>query len=221
MLTKKGKYGLKAMVHLAGRPPGEPSLVTDIATSNDIPKKFLDTILGELRNAGFVNSKKGKGGGYTLARSAQDIRVGHIIRVLDGPLAPIQCASKTAYRRCDDCVDEATCVLRKVLLAVRDSTANILETRTLGEVKAILDDHGLSAYEVEFIEDWFVDGDRRATCFQPGPRMSSTCRCMRVSRPSLVPASITVVVAGIWSSCRAMMPSRELAADGRSSAGTS
>ena len=94
MLTKKGKYGLKAMVHLAGYPPGEPSLVTDIATANSIPKKFLDTILGELRNAGFVNSKKGKGGGYTLARSAQDIRVGHIIRVLDGPLAPIQCASR-------------------------------------------------------------------------------------------------------------------------------
>ncbi len=99
MLTKKGKYGLKAMVHLAGRVPGETALVTEIADTNDIPKKFLDTILGELRNAGFVNSKKGKGGGYNLAKPAHEIRVGHIIRVLDGPLAPIQCASKTSYRR--------------------------------------------------------------------------------------------------------------------------
>ena len=116
MLTKKGKYGLKAMMHLAGRPPGQPSLVSDIAETNNIPKKFLDTILGELRNAGFVNSKKGKGGGYTLARAAHLIRVGHIIRVLDGPLAPIQCASKTAYRRCDDCEDEDRCGVRLIML---------------------------------------------------------------------------------------------------------
>ena len=89
MLTKKGKYGLKAMVHLAGRPVGEATLVNDIANANEIPKKFLDTILGELRNAGFVFSKKGKGGGYTLARPAHEIKIGHIVRVLDGPLAPI------------------------------------------------------------------------------------------------------------------------------------
>ena len=95
MLTNKGKYGLKAMVHLAGLVPGDLALVNDIASQNDIPKKFLDTILGELRNAGFVFSKKGKGGGYTLARPASEIKVGHIIRVLDGPLAPLPCASKT------------------------------------------------------------------------------------------------------------------------------
>src|ERR1700743_3877343 len=111
MLTNKGKYGLKAMIHLAGLEPGRPALVSDIAEANEIPKKFLDTILGELRNAGFVNSKKGKGGGYTLAKPANQIRVGHIVRVLDGPLAPIQCASKTSYRRCDDCKSEATCAV--------------------------------------------------------------------------------------------------------------
>lgn len=136
MLTKKGKYGLKAMMHLAGRRPGEPSLVSDIAEANNIPKKFLDTILGELRNAGFVNSKKGKGGGYTLAKSAQLIRVGHIIRVLDGPLAPIQCASKTSYRRCDDCFDERHCGVRLLMLEARDALAAVLDNRTLAEMRA-------------------------------------------------------------------------------------
>lgn len=135
MLTKKGKYGLKAMMHLAGRAPGEPSLVSDIADANNIPKKFLDTILGELRNAGFVNSKKGKGGGYTLARAAHLIRVGHIIRVLDGPLAPIQCASKTAYRRCDDCQDEEHCGVRLIMLEAREALAAVLDNRTLAEMR--------------------------------------------------------------------------------------
>jgi Rrf2 family protein len=136
MLTKKGKYGLKAMMHLAAYPPGEPSLVSDIAEVNNIPKKFLDTILGELRNAGFVNSKKGKGGGYTLAKPAQQIRVGHIIRVLDGPLAPIQCASKTSYRRCDDCDDERRCGVRLLMLEAREALATVLDNRTLAEMRA-------------------------------------------------------------------------------------
>jgi Rrf2 family protein len=136
MLTKKGKYGLKAMLHLAGRPPGVPSLVTEIATTNAIPKKFLDTILGELRNAGLVNSKKGKGGGYTLARPAREIRVGHIIRILDGPLAPIQCASKTSYRRCDDCKDENSCGVRLVMLEAREAIATVLDNRTLADMRA-------------------------------------------------------------------------------------
>jgi Rrf2 family protein len=137
MLTKKGKYGLKAMVHLAGQPPGESTLVTDIAVSNHIPKKFLDTILGELRNAGFVNSKKGKGGGYTLARPAHEIRVGHIVRVLDGPLAPIQCASKSSYRRCDDCDDEKQCSVRLIMLEARNAIAAVLDNRNLAEMRAL------------------------------------------------------------------------------------
>jgi len=137
MLTKKGKYGLKAMVHLAGRLPGEATLVTEIATENKIPKKFLDTILGELRNAGFVNSKKGKGGGYTLARPAHEIRVGHIVRVLDGPLAPIQCASQTSYRRCDDCPDEKTCSVRLLMCEARQAISTVLDNRTLAEMRAL------------------------------------------------------------------------------------
>ncbi len=135
MLTKKAKYGLKALVYLAGLAPGQTALVADIAGANQIPKKFLDAILGELRNAGFVHSKKGKGGGYTLARPASEIGVGNIIRSLDGPLAPIQCASKTVYRRCDDCEDEVHCAVRLVMLKAREAIAGILDQTTLEQMR--------------------------------------------------------------------------------------
>ena len=137
MLTKKGKYGLKAMIHLAGFPLGQPVLVTDIAEQNGIPKKFLDTILGDLKNAGFLHSKKGKGGGYTLGRPSSEIRVGPIIRVLDGPLAPIPCASRTAYQRCDDCRDETQCGVRLMMLEVRNAISTVLDGRTLAEMRQI------------------------------------------------------------------------------------
>ena len=139
MLTKKGKYGLKAMVDLAGCEPGKPVLVTDIAVRNGIPKKFLDTILGELKNAGFLHSKKGKGGGYVLGRPASEIRVGHIVRVLDGPLAPIPCASRTAYQRCDDCADENQCAVRLMMLEVRQAISTVLDGRTLAEMRSLAD----------------------------------------------------------------------------------
>ena len=137
MLTNKAKYGLKALVHLAGAPQGKPVLVSDIAESNDIPKKFLDAILGELRNAGFVHSRKGPGGGYSLARPAADIRVGHVIRVLDGPLAPIQCASRTAFRPCDDCDDIERCGVRQIMVQVRDAMSAVLDQRSLAEMRAL------------------------------------------------------------------------------------
>ncbi len=135
MLTKKAKYGLKALVYLAGLDPGQTALVADIANANQIPKKFLDAILGELRNAGFVHSKKGKGGGYTLARTPTEIGVGNVIRSLDGPLAPIQCASKTVYRRCDDCVDEVHCAVRMVMLQAREAIASVLDKTTLAQMR--------------------------------------------------------------------------------------
>jgi Rrf2 family protein len=137
MLTNKGKYGLKAMVHLAGLEPGKPALVADIAEQNTIPKKFLDAILSELRNAGFVQSKKGRGGGYVLARPPASIRVGHIIRALDGPLAPFPCASRTSYRRCEDCSDEERCAVRLMMLEVRNAVATVLDERTLAEMRAL------------------------------------------------------------------------------------
>ncbi|AWN55246.1 Rrf2 family transcriptional regulator [Methylobacterium sp. 17Sr1-1] len=137
MLTNKGKYGLKAMVHLAGLPPGARIGVAEIAEAHRIPKKFLDAILGDLRNAGFVHSKKGPGGGYALARPADEIRIGHVVRALDGPLAPLPCASRTAYRPCEDCADEAACPVRLAMLAVRNSIAGILDTLTLEQMRAM------------------------------------------------------------------------------------
>ncbi len=135
MLTKKGKYGLKALVYLASLQPGELAGVTDVATAKNIPKKFLDAILSELRDAGFVQSKKGKGGGYMLARAPTNIFIGHVVRVLDGPLAPIACASRQSFRRCEDCPDEDQCPVRLTMLEVRNAIADVLDNRTLADFR--------------------------------------------------------------------------------------
>lgn len=137
MLTKKAKYGLKAMAYLAGVEPGQTALVADIAAANQIPKKFLDAILSELRNAGYVHSKKGKGGGYMLARLPGEITVGNLVRTLDGPLAPIQCASRRLYRKCEDCVDESHCAVRLVMMEARDAIARVLDNTTLDQMRAL------------------------------------------------------------------------------------
>jgi Rrf2 family protein len=137
MLTKKGKYGLKALVHLAGLGAGESALVSNIAEANGIPKKFLDAILGELRNAGFVFSKKGKGGGYMLAKPPEDITIGSVIRCLDGPLAPLPCASRYSYRPCDDCADQASCAVRLMMVEVREAIAGVLDERTLADMREL------------------------------------------------------------------------------------
>ncbi len=137
MLTKKAKYGLKAMVDLAGLPPGRSTFVADIAERNGIPKKFLDAILGELRNGGFLSSKKGKSGGYMLARRAEDITVGAIVRTLDGPLAPLACASRSAYAPCDDCVSVERCEVRLTMIDVQQAIAGILDHRSLAEMREL------------------------------------------------------------------------------------
>ncbi|MBV5264898.1 RrF2 family transcriptional regulator [Pinisolibacter aquiterrae] len=134
MLTNKGKYGLKAMVHLARLPVGATVQSAEIASTEHISKKFLDAILLDLKNAGFVRSKKGPGGGYTLARPAEDIVVGAIVRALDGPLAPIACASRTAYQPCDDCDDLTACAVRLTMLEVRDAMAEVLDRLSLADM---------------------------------------------------------------------------------------
>ncbi len=134
MLTKKGKYGLKALLYLARLAPGESAFGADIAADNNLPKKFLDAILVELRNDGLVRSKKGPGGGYTLARPASQISIGQVVRLLDGPLAPIRCASRTAYRPCDDCVSVAKCGVRIAMLEVRDAMAAVLDHTSLEQM---------------------------------------------------------------------------------------
>jgi len=134
MLSNKAKYGLKAMIHLAGAQ--HLSLAAEIARDNAIPRKFLDAILLELTRAGILSSKKGKGGGYRLARPADAVTVGQIIRILDGPLAPIACASRTAYRPCPDCGDVETCAIRGVMLDVRDAMALILDRTSIAALRA-------------------------------------------------------------------------------------
>ncbi|QIB32887.1 RrF2 family transcriptional regulator [Ancylobacter pratisalsi] len=134
MLTNRGKYGLKAMLHLAAQAPGTSLGGQEIADANNIPKKFLDAILLDLRHAGMLRSRKGPGGGYTLARSISDIRVGHIIRVLDGPLAPIGCASKSAYVPCQDCRDVGSCAVRITMTKVRDAMSDILDRMSLKDM---------------------------------------------------------------------------------------
>ncbi len=136
MLTKKGKYGLKALIDLARLEPGSTAFIVDVAKRNNIPKKFLDAILLDLRKAGMLRSKKGPGGGYALAKPATEIRIGQVIRVLDGPLAPIRCASRTAFEACEDCVDPAACEVRRSMTRVRDAMADILDNMSLADMVA-------------------------------------------------------------------------------------
>ncbi|RAU23362.1 transcriptional regulator [Paramagnetospirillum kuznetsovii] len=148
MLSSKAKYGLKAMVYLARREGGGTALIADIAQAEHIPRKFLDVILLELKNQGFLASKKGKGGGYTLARPADTIAVGDIVRVLDGPLAPVRCVSRLSYRRCDDCTDEAACAVRAIMQDVRDAIAAILDTTMLAAMATRAPAESVLMYEI-------------------------------------------------------------------------
>ena len=134
MLSKKSKYGLKALLVLGQEAGRGPVLVSDISQREAIPQKFLEAILLELKRHGIVESKKGKGGGYFLRRRPADITFGEVIRVLDGPLAAVSCVSQTAYMTCAECVDEETCGVRLAMKEVRDATARILDHRTLADV---------------------------------------------------------------------------------------
>lgn len=136
MLSHRAKYALRALLLLAQEPPEHPLLIADIAKRQKLPKKFLELILLDLKRGGFVRSVRGRHGGYLLARPADTIFFGQIIRLMDGPLAAIPCASLTAYRRCADCQDEASCSIRRVFRQVRDATAAILDRTSLAEVSA-------------------------------------------------------------------------------------
>lgn len=136
MLSQKARYALRAMLHLAAKPTDEPHQIADIAEGAAVPRKFLEQILLELKRRGLVHSVRGRHGGYQLGREPKDIDFAEIIRIIDGPLALSPCASRTAYRRCEDCIDEATCAIRKALIDVRNSTAKILEKHSLADALA-------------------------------------------------------------------------------------
>ncbi|MCI0521200.1 MAG: Rrf2 family transcriptional regulator [Chloroflexi bacterium] len=133
-LSKRGEYGLRAMIDLAAWEAGNGVVqIKEIAERENIPAKFLEQILLTLKNAGLLNSKMGVGGGYYLARPANQINLGQIVRVLDGPLAPVRCVSQMAYEPCG-CPDEETCGLRLTMYDVRNAIAGILDNTTLADV---------------------------------------------------------------------------------------
>lgn len=134
MLTRKAKYAIKALIHLASQPVGQPVLIADLSRAINAPRKFLELILLELKSRGLVQSKKGKGGGYFLNRSPEEISIAFVVRHIDGPLAPVTCVSQMAYRRCDECLDEATCGVRLVMKDVRDAIADVLDHTSLAHV---------------------------------------------------------------------------------------
>ena len=138
MLSQRARYAMKALLYLADHRDRAAVQIGEIAEAQAIPRKFLELILLDLKKAGMVESSRGKAGGYRLSRPSSDISFGEVIRLFDGPLALVPCASVTAYKRCADCADEATCAIRKVMTIVRDSTATILEAMSLDQARGLL-----------------------------------------------------------------------------------
>lgn len=134
MLSKKTKYGIKALTFLATQNKDCPVQISAIAESENISVKFLERILLELRKAGVLDSKKGKGGGYFLAKTPQNIAMTEVIRTLEGPIAMVPCVSLNFYEKCDDCVDEKTCAVSKLMIQVRDKTLEVFKNTSLKDL---------------------------------------------------------------------------------------
>jgi len=134
MISKKTKYGLKALTFIARHENDTVSIAT-ISKSENIPHKYLESILLTMRKSGFLGSKKGKGGGYYLLKNATDIRMADVMRVLEGPIALLPCVSLNYYEKCDDCNDEEQCSLNRLMIQVRDSTLKIFRNTTLEDLK--------------------------------------------------------------------------------------
>lgn len=134
MISRKTKYAINALVYLAKMPDREPVTIAQIADSERIPQKFLETILLELKKAGMLMSKKGQGGGYFLHRDPAEINLLEVMRLFDGPIALLPCVSHLLYQRCEECKDENTCGIRDVFMEVRSKTVDMLRESTLAEV---------------------------------------------------------------------------------------
>ncbi|MEP0131465.1 MAG: Rrf2 family transcriptional regulator [Eudoraea sp.] len=134
MLSKKTKYGLKALTYLASQSKREPVQISEIARHENISQKFLESILLTLRKTGFLGSKKGKGGGYYLIKEPGEILLTTVIRVLEGPIAMVPCVSLNFYEKCDDCPDENKCAVHKLMLQVRDSVLEVYRNNTLADL---------------------------------------------------------------------------------------
>lgn len=137
MLSKKATYALHALIALAEVKPGKALMIGEIAERKRLPKKFLEQILLDLKHHGVVASRRGMYGGYTLLKSPADVRFGDIIRIVDGPLAPLPCLSTMAYRRCEECDDENSCALRRSLRRAHQATSEALDATTLADAVAL------------------------------------------------------------------------------------
>lgn len=135
-LSQKTQYALRALQYLARAQGKGPVLIARMATEEQIPQKFLEAILLELKNHGILQSKKGKGGGYLLLKAPNEVTLGEVIRLFDGTLAPLPCVSERAFRKCDECPDETVCPTRSVMKEVRDAIAAILDHTTLADLQA-------------------------------------------------------------------------------------
>ncbi|MBV9463907.1 MAG: Rrf2 family transcriptional regulator [Verrucomicrobiae bacterium] len=132
-LSKKSEYALRALIEIATRGPNGIVQIPEIAAKENIPEKFLEAILLQLKNAGVLRSKRGVGGGYSFSRYPSEVTLGEVIRLMDGPLAPIACVSRTAYEKCS-CPSEEECGLRAVMIEVRQAIIDILDKKTVAEV---------------------------------------------------------------------------------------
>jgi Rrf2 family protein len=136
MLTMRTRYALKALTFLAEREGREPTLIGDLSARGGIPKKYLEAILRELKQHGILSAQRGRGGGYSLLKPPSQVTLADVIRALDGPIAPVPCLSRTAYRPCDECRNERVCGVRLVLRDVHEAMVDALERTTL---EALLD----------------------------------------------------------------------------------
>jgi Rrf2 family protein len=130
MLSKKCKYAIHALVHMA-KGPEEKFLIKEISEACNIPKKFLEAILLDLKRAGILGSKQGKGGGYFLRRNTDDVNLAEVVRLFDGAIAAVPCATFKFYEQCDECDDEETCAVRHAFLDIRNATVELLKADTL------------------------------------------------------------------------------------------
>jgi Rrf2 family protein len=152
MLSNRAKYATRAILDLAANYDRGPVLIQDIATRQNIPAKFLEQILLTLKHGGFVESRKGRGGGYFLSRPPSRVTLGAVIRAIDGPLAPISCVSRTGYMECG-CPDAATCGLRSVFQEARDVLAGVLDSATFAEI--LERQHRMKSAEVQ-VHDFVI-----------------------------------------------------------------
>jgi Rrf2 family protein len=136
MLSQKTRYALRALLHLAEAEPGRSVQAAEIAAAQQVPRKYLELILLDLKKAGFIASRRGPGGGYVLARPATDISFADVLRATEGPIALVPCASINFYARCGDCHDEASCAIRRVMAQVREDAVRTLSGTSLADAAA-------------------------------------------------------------------------------------